>query len=165
MILILMGVTGTGKTTVGQLLAKRLQWPFEDGDDYHPEANRLKMASGTPLTDEDRWPWLETIHTRLLQLQAENTSEVFACSALRQIYRDLLSKQLPPHALQFVLLTAPPALLAERLHDRKHPFMNPNLLESQLQTLEWPEDAWVVSVAGTPDQAADEIEQHLAEAG
>ena len=90
------GRDGDGQDYSRKLLAKRLQWPFEDGDDYHPESNRLKMASGTPLTDEDRWPWLEAIHTRLLQVQAENTSEVFACSALRQVYRDLLEAAATP---------------------------------------------------------------------
>ncbi len=161
MILILMGVSGTGKTTVGELLSARIRWPFEDGDDYHSEANRLKMASGTPLTDEDREPWLQAIRKRLGDLVAGGVDEIFACSALRQRYRDILTAGLPPGEIQFAILTAGPEVLEERLLARSHPFMNPNLLVSQLATLEWPTDAWEISVEGTPEMSVAQIERLL----
>ena len=161
MVLVLMGVTGTGKTTIGRLLSSRLGWPFEDGDDFHSEANKLKMASGTPLTDEDRTPWLQAIHARITDVVDAGTNEIVACSALKQSYRDLLRGGIPEHLLRFVLLTAPEALLAARLAARTHPFMNPNLLPSQIATLEWPRDAWQISVAGTPESAVEAIEGNL----
>ena len=96
MVLVLMGVSGSGKTTVGQMLSRRIGWPFEDGDDFHSAANRAKMAAGTPLTDEDRFPWLWAIHTRMRAVASAGESEIFACSALKAKYRTVLSEGFAP---------------------------------------------------------------------
>jgi gluconokinase len=157
MILVLMGVSGIGKTTIGKLLAARTGWQFEDADDYHSEANRRKMASGTPLTDEDRLPWLHTLHERMAQYQAEHRSAILACSALRAMARTELARGFAPDQMRFVLLHAPPALIEQRVLARKHEYMNPGLLPSQLATLEEPEDAWRVSVVGVPEESVAEI--------
>ena len=138
MIVVLMGVTGSGKTTTGKALAKRLGWQYAEGDDYHSEANRQKMHAGIPLTDEDRAPWLATLHDLLEGWQRSGTSGVLACSALRQRYRDQLAAGIDPAALRFVLLDAPRAVLQQRLQQRRGHYMNPALLDSQISTLEQP---------------------------
>jgi gluconokinase len=161
MIVVLMGVSGIGKTTIGSLLAARTGWIFEDADDYHSEANRRKMASGTPLTDDDRLPWLRTLHDRIVQHIAQKESVILACSALRAMAREELSRGLAPGQMRFVLLYAPSALIEQRILARQHQYMNPNLLPSQLATLEEPEDAWRVSVEGTPEQTVSEILGYL----
>ncbi len=165
MILVLMGVSGIGKTTIGKMLAERTGWVFEDADDYHSEANRRKMASGVPLTDEDRLPWLRALHDRMAEHLAARESAVLACSALRAMAREELSRGLAPEQMRFVLLHAPAELIAERIRARQHQYMNPNLLPSQLATLEEPEDAWRVSVEGTPEQTVEEILQKLCATG
>ena len=165
MILVLMGVSGIGKTTIGRLIAARTGWIFEDADDYHSEANRAKMASGTPLTDADRLPWLRTLHDRMAEHLAADRSAVLACSALRAMAREQLQRDLPAGSMRFVLLHAPAALIAERIQARQHQYMNPNLLPSQLATLEEPEEAWRVSVEGTPEQAVEQILTHLSAIG
>lgn len=165
MIVVLMGVSGVGKTTIGKLLAARTGWKFEDADDYHSEENRRKMAAGIPLTDADRTPWLNALHQRMLQYQQQAEHAIFACSALKQQYRELLSVGLANDELRFVYLHAPVALIKVRMHARHHPYMNPDLLESQLATLEAPSDAWSVSAAGRPKEAVEEIFSRLREAG
>jgi len=165
MILILMGVSGVGKTTIGMLLAARIQWKFEDADDYHSEENRRKMAAGIPLTDADRRPWLAALHRRMLDYRQRNENAIFACSALKQEYREILSAGFAGNEMRFVYLHAPAALLKERIKARHHVFMNPELLDSQLATLEIPADAWSASVAGTPNDAVDEIIARLRAAG
>jgi gluconokinase len=144
-IIIVMGVTGSGKTTVGERLAADLGWRFHDADDFHSPANKAKMHAGIPLTDEDRWPWLDAIHAALQRDVADHASAVVACSALRQAYRQRLEAGLPDAAV--VLLDGDPAVLAGRLSHRPDHFMNPALLQSQIDTLERPADALVVDIA------------------
>jgi gluconokinase len=161
MILILFGVSGAGKTTIGHILSTRLGWRFEDGDDYHSVANRQKMESGTPLTDEDREPWLNVLRMRIQEFIACSENAVLACSALKQKYRDLLVVGFEPDQVRFALLDAPRYLLEERIQKRHHQYMNPSLLDSQLATLEVPADAWRISVCGTEEEAVQQLLGHL----
>jgi gluconokinase len=156
-ILILMGVTGSGKTTIGTRLAALERWEYAEGDDYHSEANKAKMHAGIPLTDADRAPWLATLHEVLLGWHRSGTSGVLACSALRQAYRDELSDGIPSAELRFVLLEVPKDVLQARMAQRKGHYMSPALLDSQIATLETPRDA--IRVAGDlpPDQVVQEI--------
>lgn len=139
----MMGVSGVGKSTLGRALAARLCVPFADGDDYHPAANIDKMARGEPLTDDDRWPWLERLN-RLIGEHASGIGLVLACSALKQAYRTVLRAGHP--GLVFVHLSGPPSIIAERLARRPGHFMKPEMLRSQLDTLEEPSDAVEVDV-------------------
>lgn len=166
MILILMGVSGTGKTTLGKMLSNDTGWPFLDGDDFHPAANKAKMASGVPLTDEDRAPWLATLHGKIEEYATAGNSMIMACSALRARYRDVLRGDLSPDVVRFALLEADPAVIAAHLQGRQHEYMNPQLLNSQIATLETPGDeAWHISVDGTPQESLALIEGKLKEAG
>jgi len=165
MILVLMGVSGVGKTTIGALLSARTEWKFEDADNYHSEENRKKMAAGIPLTDADRGPWLTALHERMLQHRQKGESAILACSALKQQYRDLLASGFAKSEMRFVYLHAPTALIKERMKSRHHPYMNSGLLDSQLATLEVPSDAWPISVAGSPEQSVEEILARLCAAG
>jgi gluconokinase len=157
MIVVLMGVSGSGKTTIGTLLAERLGVVFADADDYHPAANKAKMAAGHPLNDEDRQPWLETLNGVIHGWFSSETGGVLACSALKEKYRETLASGMPIGTIHFVLLDGSPELLAERLAARKHEFMNPHLLASQLATLEVPEDAYKVVNDKAPSAVVDEI--------
>ena len=148
MVIVIMGVSGAGKTTVGSLLASKLNWTFRDGDEFHPAANVAKMASGTPLTDDDRWPWLQAIHDHLSKTLASASSAVVACSALKAEYRRRLAEGLP--GVRFVHLSGTPELLAQRVAGRRDHFMPPGLLGSQLAILEAPSDALVVDIAQSP---------------
>ena len=161
MIAILMGVTGTGKTTVANELVKKTGWEFAEGDDYHSEANKAKMRAGVPLSDTDRAPWLDALHQVLAGWAAAGKSGVMTCSALKETYRRTLTADMPAGAVCFVLLEAPKQVLVERLEHRTGHFMNPGLLDSQLATLEVPEHALHISVAGTAVEAANEILQKL----
>ena len=160
MIVVLMGVSGSGKTTIGTLLAGRAHAVFADADDYHPLSNKQKMAAGHPLDDEDRQPWLETLN-HLMQgwFQAGN-SGVLACSALKAKYRDTLAANMPAGTVHFVLLDGSRELIAERLAAREHEYMNPNLLDSQLKTLEPPSDAFTIVNDRAPETIANEILKH-----
>jgi gluconokinase len=157
MIVVLMGVSGSGKTTIGTLLAKRVGAVFADGDDYHPEANKEKMAAGHPLNDEDRQPWLEVLNRLLKEWFAEGKSGVLACSALKASYRVTLQAGMPNGAVSFVVLEASREMLAARLAERKHEFMSAKLLESQLATLEMPSDAVRVVNDRSPMETVDRI--------
>jgi len=150
MVLVIMGVTGAGKTTVGERLAAELGWRFHDADDFHPPANKIKMNAGIPLTDEDRWPWLRALRAVIEQALADGANAVVTCSALRQAYRDVLAGGLDD--VVFVHLTGDRDLLAERLASRRGHFMNPALLDSQIATLEPPAGALEIDIALTPEE-------------
>jgi gluconokinase len=157
MTVVLMGVTASGKSTVGTKLAASEHWEYAEGDDYHSEANKAKMHAGIPLTDADRAPWLATLHKVLMGWYRSGTSGVLACSALRQAYRDELSAGIPSAALHFVLLDVPREVLEHRMAERQGHYMSPALLDSQIATLETPQDA--IRVAGDlpPDEVVQEI--------
>ncbi|MBB5343256.1 gluconokinase [Tunturibacter empetritectus] len=157
MIVVLMGVSGSGKTTIGTLLAERVGAVFADGDDYHPLANKEKMAAGHPLDDRDRQPWLEVLNRLLRDWFAAGKSGVLACSALKASYRATLQAGMPKGAVSFVLLEAPKEMLAARLAERKHEYMNPGLLDSQLATLEMPSEAVRVGNDRSPDEVVSQI--------
>ena len=152
-----MGVSGSGKSTISTMLAARLGWPFQEGDDLHPPANVAKMHAGRPLDDEDRWPWLDAIAAWIDARQATGEAGVVTCSALKRIYRDRLigARQ----GVRLIFLHADRALLAERLAARKGHFMPPSLLDSQLATLEPPaDDEHAVTVdLGAPPAAVVEV--------
>lgn len=141
---VVMGVSGCGKTSVASMLASRTGGLFLDADDFHPRKNTTKMAAGIPLTDEDRWPWLDTLNGELKSEAPSGQSVFLACSALRQAYRDRLAAGLP--ALQFIYLKGSKELIRARLQSRKNHFMPPALLESQFATLEEPQDALVADI-------------------
>jgi gluconokinase len=162
MIVVVAGVSGSGKTTVGSLLASRLGWPFEDGDALHPPANVAKMHAGIPLTDEDRKPWLAAVAGWIDRRIAAGGSAVVACSALKRSYREYLLAGHP--SARLVLLHAAPDVLAGRLRERHGHFFPAQLLESQLADLELPgpgEPSIVVTAAGDPADVAEEIIQRL----
>lgn len=160
-VLVVMGVSGSGKSTVAQTLAARLGWEFGEGDELHPEANVRKMADGVPLTDEDRWPWLAAVRGWIDGHTDQDRPGVITCSALKRSYRDVLRG---PEVV-FVLLQGAPALLRARMSHRSGHFMPESLLDSQLATLQVPgpdEQAVVVDIDGTPAQIVDEIVRRLA---
>ena len=159
-----MGVTGSGKTTIGELLASRTGAVFADADDYHPEANKQKMAAGHPLNDDDRQPWLETLNKLMRGWFEAGKRGVLACSALKQKYRDTLASDIPHNALIFVWLDTPKEIIAERLAARHHEFMNPNLLQSQFDTLEPPADALRIVNDRAPEQVVESILEKISAA-
>lgn len=132
-----MGVSGSGKSTIASRLAERLGWTFEDGDRFHPQSNVAKMKAGHPLSDEDRWPWLEAIADEIGRVCETGDHVVIACSALKRAYRDVLLRS--RNDVRFVVLDGSKALIAERLARRKGHFMPPGLLDSQFETLEPPQ--------------------------
>jgi gluconokinase len=160
MIAILMGVSGSGKTTVGRVLARRLGWSFKDADDLHPQHNIEKMRSGLALTDDDRRPWLEAVRELVERCLAENRNAVIACSALKQAYRELINPD--PARVRLVYLKGSREVIAERMARRRGHFFDPGLLQSQLETLEEPTDAIVADISGAPEQIADRIVAALA---
>ena len=150
-----MGVSGVGKTAIGQLLARRLDCEFLDADDLHPPANIAKMSAGTPLEDADRWPWLERLNALLRQRAARGASVVLACSALKNSYRERLCREVAPCRL--VYLHADARVLRARLAARTHRYMPASLLDSQLATLEPPTSAIAVDAAAPPEHCAEAI--------
>jgi len=161
MIVVLMGVTGSGKTTIGSLLAKRMQTVFADADSYHSAANKAKMAAGHALNDDDRQPWLESLNALLKGWLAEGGDGVLACSALKESYRITLAQGMPVGSVVFVLLDGSKELIAERLAERQNHYMNPKLLDSQLATLETPKDALHVLNDRAPEEVVNEIMKHM----
>jgi gluconokinase len=157
MILIVMGVSGCGKTTIGELLAKRLGCDFADADSFHSQANKDKMHKGIALTDEDRWPWLKAIRASIVAKQADGTTHVYACSALKRVYRDILREG--DKDVTFVYLKGSLELLKERIKTRTGHFFDPALLQSQLDTLEppGPDEAIEADVALSPEQIVEKV--------
>ena len=160
MVIILIGVAGSGKTTVGRMLSARAGWEFHDADDLHPPHNREKMRRGVALTDADRLPWLYAVRDLMTRCLAEKRSAVIACSALKQSYRDLL--MVDAKDVKFVYLKGSPALIAERLARRAEHFFDRRLLQSQFDTLEEPANAIVVDIAAPPEKIAETIRSRLA---
>ena len=155
MIVIVMGVTGVGKTTVGQLLAEKTGWPLYDADDYHSPASVEKMRAGIPLTDDDRWPWLDRLNALLRAADGRAESAILACSALKQRYRDRLQQGL--QSVRWVHLKGDLELIQSRLQQRTGHYMNPTLLQSQFDALEPPRDAVIVDVGDEPAALAQRV--------
>jgi gluconokinase len=157
-VLVIMGVSGSGKSTIAALLARELGWPCRDADEFHPAANVAKMRSGTPLTDDDRWPWLKAIAAWIDEQRAAHEPGIVTCSALKRSYRDVLIGARDD--VRLIYLKGDEALIAQRLAKRNHHFMPAALLRSQFETLEEPgpdEHPIVVSIAPSPEAIAAEI--------
>lgn len=153
-----MGVSGSGKSTIGKTLAQKLNIPFADADDFHPTANVEKMAGGAALTDVDRQPWLENLADLLAKHQEEGL--VLACSALKASYREILNAKIPVPAT-IVFLSGSFELIYQRMQSRKDHFMPPALLQSQFRTLEEPEHAIEVSIDQPIEDIIDKVLDHL----
>lgn len=149
---IVMGVSGSGKSVVGSLLAAKLGGVFEDGDDFHPPSNKAKMSTGTPLTDEDRWPWYAILRQRIEEMRAQTEIYVLACSALKPVYREKLRAGDAESTLRFVLLDGSKELITARMAARQGHFMPLSLLESQLATLDATPDLTRVSIEPAPER-------------
>jgi len=159
MVIVVMGVAGSGKTTIGRALAQALGWSFRDADEFHPPANVAKMSAGRPLDDCDRAPWLVAIRTHIDETLARDENAVVTCSALKASYRNLLVSD--PTQVRLVHLTGDPVLLATRLAGRRGHFMGPEMLASQLAVLQSPRDALVVDVAQPPAALVAQIRRAL----
>jgi gluconokinase len=160
--LVVMGVSGSGKSTIADKLAERLGWTFEDGDRFHPASNVAKMRAGHPLTDEDRWPWLKAIADEIDRVCKAGERAVIACSALKHAYRDVLVHG--RNDVRIVFLKGAQALIADRLARRKGHFMPPGLLDSQLKTLEPPEKSEhpvTVSIDASVETIVEDIVRQL----
>jgi len=149
MVLILMGPMGCGKTTIGKMLAEKLGWAFYDGDDFHPKKNVEKMRAGIALTDEDRKAWLEKLHANIRRWLRDKQNSILACSALKQAYRDILGVN--QDTVKTVYLKGSYELLRQRIEGRQHPYMDKNLLRSQVETLEEPSDGLTVDISAPPE--------------
>lgn len=161
--IVVMGVSGSGKTTVALELVGRLGWPFAEGDEFHPEANIAKMSAGIPLDDDDRWPWLDALAGWIGQQEAAGRSAVVTCSALKRAYRDRLRRDRP--SVWFAHVTTPPDVLERRLRERRGHYMPASLLASQLATLEplAPDEPGATVVGhGSPAEVAAELIAALA---
>lgn len=161
MILLLMGVAGSGKTTIGQLLSEKLQWAFFDADDFHPPPNIAKMSAGIPLEEEDRWPWLEKVREEMSRQIDFGKSAIFACSALKQSYRRFLTAE--TQNVKLVYLKGDLPLISRRIAARSDHFMREEMLASQMATLEEPEQGLTIDVSAPPEMIADRIIRELVE--
>jgi 6-phosphogluconate dehydrogenase len=150
-----MGVSGTGKSTIGRMLASHLNWDFYEGDDFHPQSNIDKMKQGIPLTDEDRAGWLASIANQISQLELQNRNGVVTCSALKEKYRQELTGA--SSSVQYVFLHGSYDLISERLATRKGHFMTSKLLQSQFETLEEPQDALKFDITESPEKIIERI--------
>lgn len=159
MVVILMGVSGCGKTTVGERLARDLGWRFYDGDEFHPQANIDKMARGIPLNDDDREPWLNILQKLINNHLREGRSAVVACSALKERYRNILLKD--NDEARFVYLKGDYDLILERMDERMGHYMKSGLLMSQFQTLEEPEDAISIDISQEPQRIIASVKREL----
>jgi gluconokinase len=159
MIIVIMGVSGSGKTTVGQRLAEALHWGFSDADDFHSPANVEKMKRGVPLTDEDREPWLRALRAAIGRWKRDEPGHVLACSALKGHYREILGRNDPE--VKFVYLRGEFDVIARRLKSRKSHFFNPALLRTQFEALEEPKDALVVDASKKPQEIVDAVLEGL----
>jgi gluconokinase len=160
--LVVMGVSGSGKSTIADKLAERLDWTYEDGDRFHPASNVAKMSAGQPLTDEDRWPWLQAIADEIDRVCESGERAVIACSALKRAYREILVHG--KNDVRMVYLNGTQQLIAERLSQRQGHFMPPGLLDSQFKTLEPPEqneNPVTVSIDASVDAIVDDIIRQL----
>jgi gluconokinase len=160
--LVVMGVSGSGKSTIGDKLAERLGWNYEDGDKFHPASNVAKMSAGEPLTDEDRWPWLQAIAAEIDRVCEAGEHAVIACSALKRAYRDILVHG--RNDVRIIYLKGAQELIASRLAVRKHHFMPPGLLASQFRALEPPEaseNPVTVSIDASVETIVDDIVRQL----
>ena len=159
--IIIFGVSGAGKTTVGKLLARECCWRFIEADDFHPAANIKKMRNGYPLTDEDRWPWLNCLRKQIEQLLSAGENAVLACSALKRVYRDRLRVS---DEVKFVFLRGDYALVEKQLRNRREHFMKPSLLQSQFDDLEHPqldENVLTIELGQTPERIVKSIKAKL----
>jgi gluconokinase len=159
MIVIVMGVVGAGKTTVGKLLADQMGWEFADADEFHPASNVEKIRDGVPLTDSDREPWLDLLHAKVVEWIEQCRSAVLACSALKKTYRAKLDAG---PDVRFVYLKGSGDLIASRLRARRGHFAGESILASQLADLEEPADAITVKISETPQQIVSDIRKSLA---
>lgn len=159
LIIIIMGVSGSGKTTIGQQLAADLDWPYFDGDDFHSLKNRTKMCNGIPLNDDDRSIWLSQISQHIIKQIKNEGNAVFSCSALKQQYQKQL--QTDPDIIKLVYLKGPPALIKKRLESRIGHFMKSELLASQLDSLEEPENAMIVDIIHSPELISKTIQEQF----
>ena len=160
--LVVMGVSGSGKSTIADKLAERLRWSYEDGDKFHPASNVAKMSAGQPLTDEDRWPWLQAIADEIDRVCEAGERAVIACSALKHAYRDMLVHG--RNDVRIIYLKGTEELIASRLSLRKGHFMPPGLLASQFKTLEPPdmsENPVTVSIDASVETIVDDIVRQL----
>lgn len=159
MIAIVMGVAGSGKTTIGKLLAEEVGWAFYEGDDFHPPANVDKMRRGIPLSDQDREPWLRALRALIEDLLRNGKHAVIACSALKEEYRMFLKQG--DDDVRFIYLKGSYALIHERLRKRRGHFMGASLLESQFETLEEPSDEIIVDISPEPQKVVENIKKLL----
>ena len=156
--LVIMGVSGSGKTTIGVGLAKRLGWPYFDADDFHPPANIAKMSAGEPLTDEDRWPWLDQLNRLIASHLARPQPLILSCSALKRSYRERLLAG--TQGGKIIYLEGSYELILDRMRDRKGHYMRPEMLQSQFSALEPPtpdEGVLTVQIDGPPEEVIDHI--------
>lgn len=155
MVYVMMGVSGCGKTTIGQLLADRLNIPFYDADNFHTQSNIDKMSSGVPLNDDDRKPWLNQLSERITEWN-QSGGAVLACSALKKVYRDMLGSN-NDNELTFIYLKGTKKTINDRLKNRDSHYMPPELLDSQFQDLEEPQNSITVKIDQKPEAILDEI--------
>ena len=159
MLIIITGVSGVGKTTIGKLLSENMDWTFYEGDDYHTNVNLAKMRNGTPLTDDDRWPWLDALRTKLSEIVLHEENAILSCSALKESYRTRLGSGLKD--IVFVYLRGDYQLVRNRISERVGHFMSADLLASQYSDLEEPQNAIVVDAALKPMAIINYLKQAL----